>query len=163
MDESESEHEQQSAGGGSSLRRTGRRVPGQALVEFALVLPLLIVLIFAIMDFGYYLFVVISVNHATRAGVRRAAMNNVTCDQIKTTVVQSAVGVVINSSSVSVTPTAADATLPGSPPSVEVAVNYKHQMLAPSVLQIKEMNVKSTFKGIVTTYTGKETITFTCP
>ena len=139
------------------------RKPGQALVEFALILPLLIVLIFAIIDFGYYLFVTISVNHATRAGVRTAAMNIATCSQIKNTVLQNAVGVALSTNDVTVTPTVKDPQLPGNPPTVTVAVNYTHRMFAPSLWQFSTLPVKSTFKGIVTTYTGQEGISFTCP
>lgn len=146
-----------------NVARGVRRTPGQALVEFALILPLLIVLIFAIIDFGYYMFVTISVNHATRAGVRQAAMNNATCTQIKDTVLANAVGVVLSANDVLVTPTARDAALPGQPPSVTVAVNFTHRMFAPSLWQFSTLPVHSVFKGIVTTYTGKETISFTCP
>lgn len=135
-----------------------KRSSGQALVEFALILPLLIVLIFAIMDFGYYLFVTISVNHATREGVRRAAMNNVSCTQVRDAVVNTAVGVTLNRSHVTVTTLANDTALPGNPPTVVVAVNMDHPMFAPSLWQFNTLPVKSTFKAIVTTYTGNATI-----
>lgn len=141
-----------------SRRHLKQRSPGQALVEFALILPLLIVLIFAIMDFGYYLFVTISINHATRAGVRRASMNNTSCDQVKATVVNSAVGVIVRHTQVNVSTNAADPALPGGPPTVTVQVNFDHQMFAPSLWQFQTLPVKSVFKGIVTTYTGKTTI-----
>lgn len=141
-----------------SRRHLRERSPGQALVEFALILPLLIVLIFAIMDFGYYLFVTISINHATRAGVRRASMNNASCDAVRTTVVNSAVGVILPANQVSVTANVSDTALPGSPPTVTVAVNFDHKMFAPSLWQFQTLPVKSVFKGIVTTYTGKTTI-----
>ena len=139
------------------------RTTGQALIEFALILPLLIVMIFAIIDFGYYLFVTISVNHATRAGVRTAAMNNASCAQIKNVVLQNAVGVDLKAKDVTVAPTPKDAQLPGNPPTVTVAVNYTHTMFAPSLWQFSTLPVRSTFKGIVTTYTGREEISFTCP
>ena len=142
---------------------TRRKGAGQALVEFALILPLLIVLIFAIIDFGYYLFVTISVNHATRAGVRKAAMNSISCAEVKNVVVQNAVGVVLNPADVIVTPLTRDPAMPGNPPTVSVAVSFTHRMFAPSLWQFSSLPVKSTFKGIVTTWTGKETITFTCP
>jgi Flp pilus assembly protein TadG len=134
------------------------RRAGQALVEFALILPLLIVLIFAIMDFGYYLFVTISVNHATREGVRRASMNNLSCNQVRDTVVGTAVGVTLSRNDVTVSTLANDTALPGNPPTVVVAVNLNHQMFAPSLWQFNTLPVKSTFKAIVTTYTGNATI-----
>lgn len=140
-----------------------KRRSGQALVEFALILPLLIVLIFAILDFGYYMFVTISINHATRAGVRQAAMNTLACPQIKHVVVNNAVGVVLNEADIHVTAQPHDRTMPGEPPTVTVSVNFEHKMFAPTLWQFNALPVKSVFKGIVTTHTGKETITFSCP
>ena len=118
--------------GFNKLPKARRSRLGQALVEFALILPLLIVLFFAIIDFGYYLFVTISVNHAARAGVRKAAMNNTTCAAVKTTVVQNAVGVTLATANVNVTLVAADTALPGRPPSVKVDVDFTHRMFAPA-------------------------------
>ena len=133
---------------------------GQALVEFALILPVLLVLIFAIIDWGYYLFVTISVNHATRAGVRKAAMNNVTRTQIKDVVAGSAVGVVVSASDVTITTVSADASIPGGPPTVQVQTNLTHKFFAPMLMGRDSMPVKSTFKSIVTTYQGKTVVTF---
>lgn len=140
-----------------------KRRPGQALVEFALILPLLIVLIFAILDFGYYMFVTISVNHATRAGVRQAAMNILSCPQIKQVVINNAVGVVLDVTHIAVAPKPHDVSMPGQPPTVTVAVSFEHMMFAPSLWQFSSLPVRSTAKGVVTTHTGKETITFSCP
>jgi Flp pilus assembly protein TadG len=53
-------------------RRTLRNGKGATIVEFALVFPFLMVLIFAIMDFGFYFFVQHSLQFATREGVRLA-------------------------------------------------------------------------------------------
>lgn len=45
---------------------------GQALVEFALVVPVLITFIFAIFDLGFYVFVANTVQEASREGARKA-------------------------------------------------------------------------------------------
>ncbi|OGO50883.1 MAG: hypothetical protein A2148_08005 [Chloroflexi bacterium RBG_16_68_14] len=55
------------------LFRGGR---GQSLVEFALVLPVLTLLIFGIIDFGMGLRSYISLTNATREGARFAAVGN---------------------------------------------------------------------------------------
>ena len=47
---------------------------GQSLVEFALVLPLLMILVFGIIDFGMGLRSYISLTNATREGARFAAI-----------------------------------------------------------------------------------------
>ena len=56
--------------------------PGQALVEFALVLPILLLLAVAIMDFGRALFVYSEVSNAAREAVRYAAVNSGDCGEI---------------------------------------------------------------------------------
>jgi Flp pilus assembly protein TadG len=56
----------------SGMIRTIRGHRGVTIVEFALVLPLLLVLIFSIIDFGLYFFVEHTLQFATREGVRLA-------------------------------------------------------------------------------------------
>lgn len=55
------------------LRR--RRHRGAAAVEFALVVPLLVMILFGIMEFGYAFFIQASVASAARVGVRSYAIN----------------------------------------------------------------------------------------
>ena len=56
-------------------RRLGPR-SGQALVEMALILPLLLLLIVAIISYGLYINAVDTVQEAARLGVRAAAIGN---------------------------------------------------------------------------------------
>jgi Flp pilus assembly protein TadG len=53
-------------------RRTLRSGKGTTIVEFAMVFPLLMLLMFGVMDFGFYFFVQHSLQFATREGVRLA-------------------------------------------------------------------------------------------
>ena len=67
------------AAGGPRARdeRTRRgRSSGQALVEFALVLPVLAALIFGIVDFGFAFNSYIELRSGSREGARLAAVNN---------------------------------------------------------------------------------------
>lgn len=52
-----------------------RNEEGQAVVEFALILPLLILLIFGMIDFGWLFYNKIEVNNASREGARYAAIH----------------------------------------------------------------------------------------
>lgn len=54
---------------------------GQAMVEFALVLPLLVVFLCAIIDFGWIFYHQIAINNACREGARYAAIHYVQEDQ----------------------------------------------------------------------------------
>jgi Flp pilus assembly protein TadG len=53
-----------------------RRERGQSLVEFALIIPIFIILVFGIIDFGMGLRAYITVTQATREGARYAAVGN---------------------------------------------------------------------------------------
>jgi Flp pilus assembly protein TadG len=50
----------------------GRRNRGNTIVEFALVLPIFILLVIGIVEFGYYFFVQHTLQYATREGMRLA-------------------------------------------------------------------------------------------
>jgi len=62
-------------------RRARQHRRGQALVEFAFVLPILILLLVGIFDFGRAIYAFNTVNNAAREGVRLAIVNQ-NCDAI---------------------------------------------------------------------------------
>jgi len=62
------------------ILRTAGSGKGVTIVEFALVLPLLLVLIFTIIDFGLYFFAQHTVQFATREGVRLALVGRTLTD-----------------------------------------------------------------------------------
>jgi Flp pilus assembly protein TadG len=55
-------------------RRTGKREGGQSLVEFALVLPIFLLVLFAIVDFGMAFHAWITVTNSAREGARLGAV-----------------------------------------------------------------------------------------
>jgi hypothetical protein len=59
-------------------RRRGER--GAAIIEFAVVLPLMLVLIFSVVDFGLYFFIEHTIQFATREGVRLALVGRTVND-----------------------------------------------------------------------------------
>jgi hypothetical protein len=56
-------------------RLSGRREDGQALVELALVMPLLLVIVFGVLEFGRLLNYWLDQNHIASQGARFAAVN----------------------------------------------------------------------------------------
>jgi hypothetical protein len=54
------------------LRLIGRRNKGSTAVEFALTLPIFIILVIGIIEFGWYFFVQHTLQYATREGMRLA-------------------------------------------------------------------------------------------
>jgi len=68
------------------LRRARSGDDGAAAVEFALVVPLLLLVVFGIVAFGLLLFAQISATHAAREGARLAAVGVNDCDDWRTEV-----------------------------------------------------------------------------
>ncbi len=67
--------------GGDEMRRLlKKRSEGQALVEFAIVLPLLLLLVMGIIDFGLMMQQYLTLNHGAREGARLAAVGGSASD-----------------------------------------------------------------------------------
>jgi len=52
----------------------GRHSSGQSLVEFALTLPLLVLLLYGLVEFGFFLYAHVQVTNATREGARAGSL-----------------------------------------------------------------------------------------
>ena len=50
------------------------RARGVAAIEFALILPFIVVVVLALIDYGYYFYIGINAEEAARAGVRQAVL-----------------------------------------------------------------------------------------
>lgn len=118
------------------LRRSAR---GQSLVEFALVLPVLTILIFGIIDFGMALRSYVSLTNATREGARFAAVGNVTgtyptdCDGTNGTTTIGRVCVAIEGLDLDEVQDISVAFLDGEAPgnSVIVSAEYQYNFITP--------------------------------
>lgn len=64
----------------TSLRRMRRNTSGQSLVEFAIVLPLLLLVFLGIFEFGRFYFTKLTLQHAVREATRFAITGNVLAD-----------------------------------------------------------------------------------
>jgi Flp pilus assembly protein TadG len=65
---------------GNKCTATYKKRKGQALVEFALVLPFLILLVLGIMEFGWLTKNQLTIDNAAREGARSAALGKTTTD-----------------------------------------------------------------------------------
>jgi Flp pilus assembly protein TadG len=122
-----------------SLPRLLRGGRGQSLVEFAMVLPILCILIFGVIDFSLGLRSYISLTNATREGARYAAVGNAAgsfpanCDGVTNTTTVGRVCVAMegldldNIDSLSVT--YPNGQSPGN--SVVVSAEYTHEFITP--------------------------------
>jgi len=74
---------------------------GQSVVEFALLVPFLLILMMGIIEFGYLINCHVSVANATREGARAAALGR-TPTQVNSAVIASSGAVVVTSSNITV-------------------------------------------------------------
>jgi Flp pilus assembly protein TadG len=119
--------------------RPGERERGSALVEMAMVLPLLLILVLGVVDFGFMINRTTLISNASREGAREAAFGGTAAD-IEAAVRSAAWSLVQIDLNVSVTCTKADGTAcPGvsydseSEPggSAIVSIEYTHHMITP--------------------------------
>jgi len=122
----------------SRFRRESR---GQTLVEFALILPIFVLVLVGIFDGGRLVFAYHTVNNAAREGGREATVNQTLAD-IQTRTAQHAVALDINPADVTVQYLAADAQGPcpgalGSPKMygclAVVRVTYEYSAATPVI------------------------------
>jgi Flp pilus assembly protein TadG len=126
---------------GSRGRASWRPETGQAAVEFALVVPLLCLVIVAILHFGKVMNYWLDLNHVASEGARKAAVNTYATDGEYTTWVRSRLETgELRSGGTTSIPTAATVAvcLPeggevGDPVTVRVAVGYSLPFIGTSV------------------------------
>jgi len=125
-------------------RARRRREGGQALVEFALIVPVFLILVLSIVDFGWALRSWITVTNSAREAARVGAVG-AACDDIKQRAVDTSADL-LTLSDVTVENCQGD---PGT--SVVVTVTYDYSFITP-------------LGGLLTTFTGRtlpSTITMT--
>jgi len=106
-------------------RRTGKGQGGQSLVEFTLVLPIFLLVLFAIIDFGMAFNAWVTVTNSAREGGRLASVG-ATATDVETRVRTAASS--LDQGQLTVTVTNAQGT-PGDP--VVVNVSYKYSLITP--------------------------------
>lgn len=110
---------------GKLIRKNGKGEWGQSLVEFALIVPLFLLLVFAIVDFGMGFYSWITVTNAAREGARVGAVG---ADQA--TIIQRVKDTSgsLNNSNLTVSVTNAQGN---AGEEVGVSVQYKYTLITP--------------------------------
>lgn len=105
---------------------------GATAVEFALLLPLLMLLLFGIIDFGRALNAQITITQAAREGARVAALTGATTSSVQTRTTQAAIG--LNLSAANVPASGMDVCQSGDGRknlNSQVTVNYTFSFITP--------------------------------
>lgn len=145
------------------VRRSRR---GQALIEWALIMPILVVLLFGIIDFGYLVFCHNTMQAATREGMRLAAYNDptVTNDAIKQRIVQMAPGLELDPATdiTTIVTTSPVGDVASGDPTVTIVVRRKHYFFGPiSWAGTEFWNTKTEMTSAIITRFGADAVAFT--
>jgi Flp pilus assembly protein TadG len=114
------------------LKLIQKNQKGQAMVEMALLLPLLLVIIFGIMEFGRIFNAYLVITNASREGVRQGVVG-MTDSQITTSVKTAAGNLDLSSLSVTITPNSASRVRGAE---LKVVVNYSVDIYTPVISNI---------------------------
>lgn len=123
------------SGARPSQTRSNRR--GAAAVEFALVAPLLIMLVFGMIEYGRMLLVQQMMVNASREGARLAVVDGTSINDVKDVVESRLLGasIAVKRSDISVSPDPQSANF-GVPITVSVSVPYRNISWLPSSLYL---------------------------
>lgn len=121
------------------MRRHGGREEGQTLVEFALILPIFILVLMGILDLGRAIYAYNTINNAAREAVRVGIVNQ-NVGAIEAEAIQQGVSLSLDGADVTVTFLAPDYTSTGTCPAtprygcvIEVQVTYQYTAATPVI------------------------------
>ena len=107
---------------------------GAAAVEFGIILPVLMLILFGIIEFGMIMFSREVITNASREGARAGIVQSATkptTGQIQTVVTNYLTGTGINPATVTIAVAGAGLTAPNT---LSVTVTYPYQFFAPAIL-----------------------------
>ena len=106
------------------FRRFARSVRGAESIEVALALPLVLIVVFSGLEYGWLMVRTVQVDHAARVGARQAALSGSTAEDVTGRVNLTLQNSGIRNASITVTPSDLAAAEPGTEVKVEVQVSY---------------------------------------
>lgn len=102
---------------------------GQALVEFAIILPILILILMAIMEFGIMLNCYLTIHNSAREGARIAIIG-ATDAQIRDVIISTSPTLNVNDLSINITPSEGSRK---SGDTLQISVDYNYHMISPVI------------------------------
>ena len=117
---------------------------GAAAVEFAIVAPVFVLLVFGMIEYGRMVMVQQVITNATREGARRAVLDGVTAADVNTTVNTYLTNGTVSGATVTLSPTNPATASSGTPVSVTVSVPYTAVSWLPSPFFLGSATMTST-------------------
>ena len=114
---------------------------GTTVVEFAIVAPLLLLLIFGMIEFGRAVMVQQLLTNASREGARRGILEQTTAEEAETVVADYLAGSSVTGATVTVSPVSLDQVGFGDPVTVTVSVPYDQVSWLPAPWFLKGTNL----------------------
>lgn len=113
------------------MNRRIKRQRGQSMVEFALVIPILLILVIAFLDLGRAVYTQSVLANAAREGTRTAVIRTNSVGAIRAAVKANAIGVTVSDSDITIDPESRTAGRP-----VSVSVTTRFYAITPFVAQL---------------------------
>ncbi len=118
------------------FRLCGRNRRGAALVEFAIVSPLLFLLVFGMIEYGRMIMVQQILTNASREGARLGVLDGTTTADVQNSVTNYLTGASVNGGNVAVTPSPPNSAGFGEPVTVTVSIPFNQVSWLPTPLFI---------------------------
>lgn len=124
------------------LCRSFRKQRAAAAVEFAVVAPVFILLLFGMIEYGRMVMVQQMLTNATREGARRAVLDGVTTQNVKDTVKDylDSGSITVNDSEITVSPDPSTAVF-GDPVTVSLSIPFSRVSWLPSPMYLQNANM----------------------
>jgi Flp pilus assembly protein TadG len=126
------------------MRRWGRTRRGAAVVEFAVVSPVLILLLLGMIEYGRMIMVQQSLATAARVGARSAIVEETSASTAKNVVESFLAGVGVTGTNITVSPSEISSLAHGKPITVAVSVPFSEVSWLPHPFFLKNTILSST-------------------
>ena len=117
---------------------------GAAAVEFAIVAPVLLLLVFGMIEYGRMVMVQQVITNASREGARRAVLDGATTQDVTSVVENYLTSGSISGATVSVTPDPPENAAFGEPVTVQVQIPFDQVSWLPSPMYLRGTNMSAT-------------------
>ncbi len=121
-----------------------RKQRGAAAVEFAVVAPIFVLLLFGMIEYGRMVMVQQMLTNATREGARRACLDGTTVSEVKTTVQSylTSGNITVNTGEITVSPDPTTASF-GDPVTVSLSIPFSRVSWLPAPMFLGNANMST--------------------